>query len=193
MSCKNAGNPQILNDFLDYLLKIKNYSPNTVKAYGSDLLCFFRFLKEYLAISVNVKDFSIFVLLEVEEADIIAFLVYLNIYRNNTGCTRQRKLVAIRHFYEWLLSFDPTHFERVNPTKNITNIRISERVPKVLTLTQAKEIQHVFSLDNSIYPLRNNTIISLFLNSGLRLSELRNLNICDVKFACLSRECERGC
>lgn len=180
MSYKNARNPQILNDFLDYLLKIKNYSPNTVKAYSSDLLCFFKFLKQYLAIPVKVKDFSIFLLLDVKEADVIAFLVYLNMYRNNTGCTRQRKLVAIRHFYEWLLRFDPTHFERVNPTKNIANIRMNERLPKVLTLAQAKSIQHVFSLDNSIYPLRNNMIVSLFLNTGLRLSELCNLNVCDV-------------
>ena len=169
-------NPQILNDFLNYLFNVKNYSFNTIKNYDYDLLSFFVFLKFYFKIEIDIKDFTIFVLYKVKEKDLYAFLVYLNFNKNNSGDSRARKISSIRHFYKWLSTNYPT-LKIVNPATNISNILTSVRLPKALSLQQAQSLINIFNITNSIYPLRNNTIITLFLNTGIRLSELSNINI----------------
>ncbi len=174
-------NPKILNDFLDFLHKIKNYSENTRKSYCLDLLCFFRFLKDYRQIGVDVKEFDLFILLGVEEADMIAFLVYLNFYKNNTASTRRRKLSCVRLFYRWLISKFPNSSGK-NPTENVPSIRKMSCLPKCLTLEQAKRMTGIFTLENCLYPKRNNMIISLFLNTGMRLSELCHIDLKDIDF-----------
>ena len=176
------NNPKLLNNFLDYLLGILNYSEKTIKGYNLDLLQFFRFIKEYYNLKIEVKDFNIVVFLQVKESDIIAFLVYLNFNRDNNPNTRQRKLCAIRRFYKWLLSNIPSDNNKVNPTSGIRNIQKVERLPKYLNLQQAQKIQHIFTIENSRTPIRNNAIISLFLNSGVRVGELININIRNVNF-----------
>lgn len=175
-------NPVILNNFLNYLLGVESYSIHTVKAYNSDLMQFFTFIKQYLEIQVEVNDFNIFILLQVKKADIIAFLVYLNFTKNNSPYTRQRKLSAIRSFYKWLLSTHPIGYSRKNPAKDIPDIEKVERIPKHLSLEQAKKIQDIFTLENTKFPARNNAIISLFLNTGMRASELINVNLKDINF-----------
>ncbi len=174
-------NPRILNNFLNYLEGIRGYTEETIKAYNSDLLQFFNFIKIYLEIQVNIKDFNIFILLQVKESDIITFLVYLNFNRNNCSNTRQRKLCAIRRFYKWLFFTNPT-IQKENPTSNLPNIEKTIRLPRHLTLSQAQKIQEIFTLENTKYPLRNNAIISLFLSTGIRVSELININLKDINF-----------
>ena len=80
-------NPEILNNFLNYLLSVKSFSIETINSYNIDLLLFFYFIKEYLELKIEVKDFNKFVLLQVKEGDIIAFLVYCNYSRNNNSYT----------------------------------------------------------------------------------------------------------
>jgi len=181
MSFDYDKSPKVLKDFLDYL-RLKSYSFHTIKNYGLDLLCFFEFLKSYFKITIEVKNFSIFVLLRVKEADVIAFLVYLNFNRNNTARTRQRRLSCIRTFYRWLLSYCPVCNCRVNPAENILAVKGVVGVPKYLTLEQSKKIVNVFSLKNSLYPWRDNMIVFLFLNTGMRVSELCGLNVADIDF-----------
>lgn len=175
-------NPVILNNFLSYLLAVKNYSTNTVKNYGLDLLCFFKFYKDYANIGVNIKFFNVFILCNVTESDILAYLVYLNQYRDNNPYTRQRKLGTIRLFFKWLMNNYPTCGLKINPTDSIPSIKKVVRIPKYLTLKEAKKIMKVFTTENSKFPLRNNTILVLFLQAGLRLSELANLNVNDINF-----------
>lgn len=171
--------PKILNDFMDYL-RMMNYSENTRKTYRIDLLCFFNFLKDYMEIKVEVAKFTALIFFAVKEEDIYAYLIYLNYNLDNIGDTRQKKLTAVRTFYRWLLNCYPSNAGRIDPTMNVANIRKVERVPRCLTITEAKRICHIFTLNNTIYPLRNNLIVSLFLHTGLRLSELSNLNVGDV-------------
>lgn len=143
---------------------------------------FFKFIKEYLSIAIEIKDFNVFILLQVKETDIIAFLVYSNFKHDNSPYTRQKKLSAIRSFYKWLLSTYPSMLKE-NPAKDIPNIEKVVRIPKYLTLEQSKKNQEVFTLKNSKFPLRNNLIISLFLTTGLRTSELININLDDINFS----------
>lgn len=179
MNVNYKTNPAILNNFLYYLQGIRGYTEETIKAYNSDLLQFFRFIKRYDNISINIKEFNLFILLKIKEADIMAFLVYLNFNRNNKPETRQRKLCSIRTFYKWILQNNPC-VSKENPTIGISNIRKIVRIPKYLNLEQAKKIQKIFTLENTKFPIRNNTVISLFLNTGVRASELINMNIKDI-------------
>ena len=174
--------PEILKDFLAYLSGIKNYSYHTIKNYYLDLMIFFKFIKEYMEIEVDIKDFNVFILANVQEKDIIAFLVYLNYYKDNTAQTRQRRLSSIRTFYKWLFINYPPFNGRENPTKYVPNIEPVIRLPKYLNLEQARNIQEVFNLTNSRFPLRDNTIISMFIHTGMRLSELININVQDIDF-----------
>lgn len=174
-------NPKILEDYLNYLISVKQYSQETVQAYNIDLLLFFNFIRDYLSIKQEVKEFNKFILLQVKEKDVIAFLVYCNYYRENNPYTRERKLVAIRGFYEWLLDTFKNEYS-INPTDNLGKIKKTERLPKYLTLEQAQQIQNIFDEKNSKNPLRNNTIICLFLSSGIRVSELINIKKSDINF-----------
>ena len=178
----NKRNPEILDQFLNYLVAVKGYSINTIKAYNSDLLIFFSFVKRYLNLKIPVKNFNTFVLLQIKESDILAFLVQCNYAKDNNPYTRQRKLTAIRMFYKWLLRTFPSGETMQNPCSNIENIQKSIRLPQYLSLNQAKRIQEIFTKQNSKYPERNNAIISLFLSTGIRLSELVNINIKDIDF-----------
>ena len=184
MKKSNKSNeiPLILKKFLKYLENVKNYSKNTIKEYSIDLMVFFRFLKKYHNLDIGVKEFNVFILAQTKESDVIAFLVYLNYNRNDTASTRQRKLASIRCFFKWLLNNYPSNTQWTNPTNDLPNIREVERIPKHLTLSQAKKIMNIFTIYNSNYPRRNNMIITLFLNTGLRVSELSNLNTSDINF-----------
>lgn len=179
---KNKTIPKILKSFLNYLSTVRGYSNNTIKAYCSDLMQFFTFMHHYKNIFVPVSDFNVFTLLQTKESDVIAFLVYLNFNKNNNPYTRQRKLSAIRRFFKWLLSTYPIENKTKNPVSNLESIKKVERIPKHLTLEQAKKIQDIFNFKNSMFPARNNAIISLFLATGIRLSELINMNLENINF-----------
>lgn len=178
--------PKILEKYLKYMIAIKGCSANTITAFSSDLMQFFNFIQIYKEIQVPVKNFNIFTLLQVKEADVIAFLVYLNISKNNNPYTRQRKVVSLRSFYKWIFLTYSITKNKKNPTLNLEPIKKVERTPKYLTLNQSKEIQKIFDLSNTRFAERNNSIISLFLSSGLRLSELTNIDLKDINFECNS-------
>lgn len=174
--------PKVLCDFLNYLMAIRNYSLRTIKLYNNELLMFFKFLKEYKSLNVQLKNFNVFILAQVKESTIIAYLVYSNYYRNNSSRTRQRKLSIIRSFFKWLFINYPPFNYMENPTKYIPNIEPVIRLPKYLCIEDARKIQTVFDIHNSKFPNRNNMIITMFLHTGMRASELINLNISDINF-----------
>lgn len=180
MLSKSTTIPKILKNYLNYLTAIRGYSVNTVKAYCSDIMQFFNFIQDYKQIPVSINNFNIFILLQIKEADIIAFLVFLNFNKTNNPYTRQRKINAIRTFFKWLFSNYPIANQKKNPAIGIGSVKKMVRLPKHLTLEQAKQIQNIFNLKNSQFPTRNNAIIALFLSTGMRLSELINLNIIDI-------------
>lgn len=175
------NNPSVLNEFDCYLLS-KNFSDKTVISYNADILIFFNFLKDYNDIPISIREFNLFLVMHVKKSDIYAFMVYLNMHKDNSPATRQRRLASIRHFYKWLFRIKLKNFDKPNPTYGIGNIGKVERLPKTLSLKEAKEIQKCFNSENSANYLRNNTIISLFLSTGIRISELVSINESDINF-----------
>lgn len=173
------GKCKLLDDFINYL-KCNNYAEGTIINYSKDVYLFFLFLKEYMDISLKIENFNIFILSKVKQADVIAFLVYLNVTRKNSSATRQRKLASIKKFYKWILFAYPEYI-RINPIKNYW-IENTERMPKVLNLKQAQMISSVFNEKNHRHYKRDNLIIKTFLITGIRLSELTAIKIKDINF-----------
>lgn len=175
-------NPKILNLFLRYLLG-QNYSTLTVNGYAIDLLIFFKFIINYLNLGIQVKDIDVFIFLKIQKSDIIAFTIYLGENKKNCSNTRHRKIAAIKAFYDWLYKKYSVFKGKTNPTKTLPSVEKIMRMPKYLKLEDAKKIQNIFNISNSRYYIRDNTIISLFLASGMRLSELSNIKIKDIDFS----------
>lgn len=177
-------NIPILNNFLYYMLCVKNCSINTVKNYSQTLQIFFDFIIEYLDWNIKPKDLTVFLLGNIEESTIIEYLIYLNHYRNNSSNTRKKALSAVRGFYKWLfMKYPYTLKNKINPTIDLPVINNVRRLPKYIKLEDAMKLQHIFNSTNSRFYIRNNTIITLFLNAGLRASELININISDIDFS----------
>lgn len=168
--------PIILLDFENYLLT-KNYSTQTISTYEKNLLDFFKFIKSYKKIKQQISDFSSIILLQVKKEEVIAYLTYINYEKNNMYATRCNKIHAIKCFYKWLLKFTPTN---TNPVKEIPLLNKVEKFPKCLNLKQAIKLQTIFNSENCKNPIRNNTIIILFLSTGLRISELAHIKIKDI-------------
>ena len=173
----------ILNNFLYYLMAVRNYSPKTIHDYSQDLQNFFKFIIEYQELNVKPKDLTVFILGTVKESTILQYLIYLHQYRNNCPKSRSKILGAIKCFYKWLfLKYPGTLQNKKNPTSEIPSINSMERLPKYVKLKDAQRLQSIFNKNNSRFYIRNNAIITLFLNAGLRASELINIDISDVDF-----------
>lgn len=177
---KSDNNPKILNDFLIYLKDIKNYSIRTILGYELDIQIFLHFILSYIDLDIEYSKITAFSLITVKVEDIYAFLFYLNNEKNNCSSTRARKVASLKQFFKWLYSKYPSNKE--NPTLNLSKITLHYRLPKYLTLEEAKKMQNIFNNENSQNYIRNNTILILFLNTGMRLSELININIKDINF-----------
>ena len=179
-------NPSYLNDFLDYMITIQNKSKNTVKEYNYDLATFLRFIKMHFKLTdekelkkINFDDVSIETLKKVQLEDLHAFLGYLTKNYNSKATTRSRKVSSLRIFFNYLCN---KKLLEINPTQNLETPKIGKRLPRYLTLEDSKKLLDVASNEDNRYPERNYAITTLFLNCGMRLSELVGINIKDIAF-----------
>lgn len=176
--CGNIG-----KQYLIYKLTIKGCSKNTVNSYCQDLLLFFKFLKVQFGLvkpesdfeTIDVKDVDINLLKKVKINDIYEFLYFVNSQRNNNSTTRARKVSVIRGFFKYL-----THNQKlleINPAEVLDAPKIKKALPKYLNLEESKML--LKNVDGK-FSARDYCIITIFLNCGLRLSELVSLNVADV-------------
>ncbi|TFZ39796.1 tyrosine recombinase XerC [Soehngenia longivitae] len=177
-------NPIILDDFLDYLETIKGTSPNTAKEYYYDLKTFFKFLKiRYASEQANVEfedidisDVNIEFIRKVNIQDLYAFMSFLDKKKNNRNSTRSRKVASIRSFFKYLT--DKVNLLEKNPAAQLEFPKIESRHPIYLTLDQALNLLKIVSQNtNEYFRKRDYCIITLFLNCGLRLSELASIDV----------------
>ena len=189
-------NPDFLNDFLAYSSTILNKSQNTIKEYNYDIAHFLKFIKFKYKLTdvkdeenikeISIKDMNLDIIKKITLQDIHAFLSYLKTNYSSKPATLARKTASIRVFFKYLCN--KTKQIPVNPAQDLESPKIGKRLPKYLTLEQSKELLSVASNpnlnghgnhDNSE---RNFAIITLFLNCGMRLSELVGINISDIDF-----------
>lgn len=177
--------PQILREFLSYHETIKGQSQHTIQEYYLDLRMFLRFMvlvKNEMPYTTPLEDLSIRqvdlnFIKTITITDIFDFLSYLANDRNDGigSAARSRKLSAIKSFYKYLTV--RTKQLEENPVKDVEYPKIRKALPKYLTLEESKRLLSSVQGPNA---KRDYAILMLFLNCGIRRSELVGLNLNDV-------------
>ncbi len=147
---------KILEDYLIYIKNIKNYSQNTIKSYNSDI-------KHYFENNGVIGEFS-------------SYLKHLN--KNGYSKTSiNRKITSIRTFLSWAVDND---YLNQNQIKIVNKLKVEKKLPNVLTSSYMNKL-----LDNlpesSEKQLRDKAVLELMYSSGLRVSEVSNLDLNSIK------------
>lgn len=175
--------PQLVLNFLSYKGSIQGRSEQTVFQYYHDIRHFFRFVlknkypERYKEISVDEIDFSDCTdndVKQITNKDIYNFLLYSKTELKNKEAARARKLCSIRMLYKFLKnSFEISE----NPAENLEAPKKKKTLPKYLTLEESMQLLESITPPN--YE-RDFAIITIFLNCGLRVSELAGISIEDM-------------
>ena len=187
--------PEILRDFLSYHETIKAHSQKTVDEYYLDMRNFFRFLKQRRDPSLRereldeipVNDVDLDFVKRVTLTEIYDYLTYLSRDRAQhpnspdtayglNASSRARKIATLRSFYNYLTS--KKHLLEVNPIKDLDSPKLKKTLPRYLTLEESVELLDSVGGKNRE---RDYCILTLFLNCGLRISELTGLNLGDIQ------------
>ena len=184
----HENNPDYLNSFLDYTVTILNKSPNTIKEYNYDLATFLKFIKVHFKMTdeedfskITIKDIPLSTIKQIKLDDIHAFLSYLTNTYHSKAATRARKAYSIRVFFNYLSQ--KANLIEFNPAQNLETPKLDKRLPKYLSLEDSKRLLNVAGSDDNRNNKRDYAIITLFLNCGMRLSELVGINIKDINFS----------
>lgn len=184
---KREDNPEFLNAFLDYSVTILNKSPNSIKEYNYDLAMFFRFIKLHFNMTdetdlknIKINDITIDTVKKVTLEDIHAFLSYLAREYHSKATTRARKVSTIRIFFKYLSR--KAKLIDINPAQDLETPKLDKRLPKYLSLDDSRKLLDVTFNEDNRNAERDYAIITLFLNCGMRLSELVGINISDIDF-----------
>jgi site-specific recombinase XerD len=177
--------PVILRDYAEYTVYIKGNSEKTVCEYLLDLRTFFRFmitkwddieLSDDEFEKLSIKGISENDIKRVTQKNIIQYLMFAGKDRKNSPTTRMRKLSALRSFFKY--AHVKEHIIEVNPTVDVDPPKKATTIPKYLTVEEAvRLIETVKNDKESKTRIRDYAIIVLFLNTGMRLSELVGLNL----------------
>jgi len=152
--------------FLNYLALEKNYSPNTIINYERDLTHFIDFLKSI----TNSPSLEAVSYLEIRR-----YLAFLQ-EKAYSKTTIARKLTCLRSFFKYLCQNKEL---KNNPLKNIQTPRLEKRLPKFLFLEEAEKLLESLPT-NSPLALRDKAILETFYATGIRVSEMVNLNLDDL-------------
>ena len=191
---KYSDCPVILKEFLTYHETIKGQSHRTISEYYLDLRMFLRFIKlmrsdmpiHIRLDDIPIKDVDIKFIEDINTSDIFDFLSYLAHDRNPTpdspapdfgisASARARKLSAIKSLYKYLTV--RTKQLQENPVADLEYPKLRKSLPKYLTMEQSATLLQSVDGQNKV---RDYAILMLFLNCGIRRSELVGLNITDV-------------
>ena len=179
-----SDSPEFLKEFLYYMQTIKGLSPRTVEAYYLDLTLFLKYILQKRSGSINneilneqsIKSVDLNTLSIISQSDILDFLYFTMNIRANSAASRARKLSSLRGFFKYMVQ--KTHQLEINPCENIELPQNKKRLPKYLTLEQCMEL---LSNIDSKFASRDYCIVMLFLNCGMRLSELVGIDIKDIR------------
>ena len=187
--------PQVLRDFLVYHETIKGHSKNTVDEYYLDLRNFFRYLKLSRGLAprsseleeISIRDIDVDFISKVTLAEIYDYLSYLSRDRVKqansaepefglTASSRARKIAAIRSFFKYMTVKAKLLDE--NPVQDLDSPKLPKTLPRYLTL---EESQRLLSAVDGNNKERDYCILCIFLNCGLRISELVGMNVNDYR------------
>jgi len=187
--------PEILKEFLSYHEAIRGHSHNTVDEYYLDLRTFFRFLKLHRGLvprtaepeEISIADVNLDFVRAVTLSEVYEYLSFLSRDRVKnqrsreteyglSAATRARKVASIKSFYKYLTVKSKQLTE--NPVQDLDSPKIPKKLPRYLTLDESRRLLQ--SVDSK-HRERDYCILCIFLNCGLRISEIVGLNISDLR------------
>ena len=180
--------PAVLREFAGYKLGIENCSARTVEQYLLDLRTFFRYMlavrngkklygDEFEKIDITIVDLDFVKSIKAE--DIYEFLFYTGSERLNGWSAKARKLSSIKVFYKYLVT--KRKVLDVNPAIDIDAPKAEKTLPKFLSVDESLALLNAISSDTESKNVKRDfAITTLFLNCGMRLSELCGIDLRDI-------------
>lgn len=176
--------PSPMCDFLEYLISIKGKSPKTVHEYFLDLRTFHRFLclrfrlvpQNTVFEEIDIFQINLDLIKKVNLSDLHAFISFIDKERDNANRTKARKVACLKSFYRYLYSI--MNMVSEDPAAKLETPKASKRLPIHLSLEQSKALLESIDGQNKE---RNFAIIMIFLNCGVRLSEIVSIDLNNYK------------
>ncbi len=176
--------PPVIQQYLGYLETVKGKSSKTVDEYYLDLRTFFRYIKVQRGLvdksvpfeEISISDVDLTLIQTIDLTMVFEYLNYVGAKRGNSVNTRSRKVSSLRTFFKYLTN--KVMLLETNPIAELELPKVKKTMPKYLTLEQSLELLNAVDGDNKE---RDFCIITLFLNCGMRLSELVGININDIR------------
>ena len=172
--------PNFVEDFANYLVAIKNLSQTYIKNMTVTIEQFLEFINVHKFKNKynSIEDITLNEIRSLNNSDIYSFIFFLaeSHYQNNS---RVIKIEHIKTFFDYLFRIKHTIFKE--PFKKINSERkLVKKLPKYLSLEESRRLPKIYENSTDEVEIRDNAMLHLFLNCGLRLSEIKNLNIKDI-------------
>ena len=175
--------PPIIKEFLGYMGTVKGKSPLTVEEYFMDLRTFFRYMKQHRNQvpqdmpfdEISIDDIDLEFIKTITLTDVYEYMNFVSTQRKNKATTRSRKVSSLRTYFQYLTN--KVNKLEHNPITELETPKTKKSLPKYLTLEQSMDLLNAVE---GPYQSRDYCIITLFLNCGMRLSELVNINLNDI-------------
>lgn len=172
--------PKFVEDFANYLIAIKNLSQTYITNMTVTIEQFLEFINVHKFKNKynSINDMSLNEIRSLNNSDIYSFIFFLaeSHYQNNS---RVIKIEHLKAFFDYLFRIKHTIFKE--PFKKINSERkLDKKLPNYLSLDEAKRILKIYENTENSIEIRDNAMLHIFLNCGLRLSEIKNLNIEDI-------------
>jgi len=190
-----AGAPPLLRDFLNYMLTIRGRSAKTTHEYFLDLRTFFRYLKQEKGLvppalpfdQIEIEDIDLAFIRDITLSDTYDYLAFMAQERPRqanspatgfgiSAASRARKIAALRSFFKYLT--DKAGLLEYNPISNLVPPKVRKPLPRFLT---AEDSMQLLESVEGPFAERDYCILTLFLNCGMRVSELAGLNLGDFQ------------
>ena len=171
---------KFVEDFANYLIAIKNLSQTYITNMTVTIEQFLKFINVHKFKNKynSINDMSLNEIRSLNNSDIYSFIFFLaeSHYQNNS---RVIKIEHLRTFFDYLFRIKHTIFKE--PFKKINSERkLDKKLPNYLSLEEAKRVLKIYENSEDPIEIRDNAMLHIFLNCGLRLSEIKNLNIEDI-------------
>ena len=185
MSFIISEQPFVYKEFLMYMQTIRGKSMGTISEYALDLSIFFKFMTRHFKIDnsknsideIDISSLDYDFVKKIQLTDIYEYLSYMNTVKKNSAATRARKVACLRSYFKYM--HGKAKYIDDNPTKELESPKLKQSLPNYLTLDECKTLLDTVLKNSNGY--RDYAIITLFLNCGMRLSELVGINLTDIK------------
>lgn len=175
---------ECIDNYISYALNVQGRSRLTCVKYRNDLENFFKFLlikKKNLDPDgfIDLSQVDMDFVRRIRSSDIYDYLLYNAVEKENMPATRARHLSSIKSFFRFLANKEKVLAE--NPAVNIDAPSVKNKLPKYLSIDECLVLLETVKNSDQQYRVRDYAIITLFLNCGMRLSELVNINFSDIE------------